>query len=386
MIDVVLLECANYDADRLAMTINKGVALLGGWERFIRPGMKVLLKVNLIGPKPPESAAVTHCEFVRAIGRILKASGCEVWIGDSAGGAIAGIAPTAHAMDVARYSTVATEEGFLVKNFEREGSRQVSPADAPERVYHLAAPLFQADLVINLPKLKTHSSGTFTGATKNLFGSVPGLRKAEYHRMAPNTHDFGAVIADINLCVKPSLHIMDGVVAMQGKGPTAGTPFAAKKILMSADALALDAVACAMLGLRIEELPIFDSSRERRLGEWRLDRIRLLGGVAEPPRLHGFDVPKAIKIGKVSGKAFGIVIDLLKKRPRIVLSACKDCGTCVESCPVGAIDQPTKSIDYSKCIECLCCHELCMNNAVELRHANRLLAFVDRTRVPAAAQ
>jgi len=228
--------------------------------------------------KTPESAAVTHCEFVRAIGRILKARECEVWIGDSAGGAIAGIAPTAHAMDVAGYSTVATQEGFSIKNFEREGSRQVSPADALDRVYHLAAPLFHADLVINLPKLKTHSSGTFTGATKNLFGSVPGLRKAEYHRIAPNTHDFGAVIADINFCVKPALHIMDGIVAMQGKGPTAGKPFAAKKILMSTDALALDKVACSMLGLRIEELPIFDSSRERGLGEWRLEQIRLLGG------------------------------------------------------------------------------------------------------------
>ncbi len=386
MADVVLLECVDYQADNLVAAFDKGAALLGGWERFVRPGMKVLLKVNLIGPKPPESAAVTHCEFVRALGRILKARGCEVWIGDSAGGAIAGIAPTAHAMDVAGFSAVAAQEGFTVKNFEREGSRQVSPVDAPQRVYYLAAPVFQADLVINLPKLKTHSAGTFTGATKNLFGCVPGLRKAEYHRIAPNTRAFGAVIADINSCVKPALHMMDGVIAMQGRGPTAGKPFRANKILMSEDPLALDAIACAMLGLRIEELPIFASSIERGLGEWRRNRIRLLGGPGEPPRLQGFDVPRAMKVGAVGGKAFGIVIDLMKKRPRINLSSCKDCGTCMESCPVGAIDRTTRSIDYSKCIECLCCHELCMHRAVELRHANRFMVAAARKRVAAAAQ
>jgi uncharacterized protein (DUF362 family)/NAD-dependent dihydropyrimidine dehydrogenase PreA subunit len=289
-------------------------------------------------------------------------------------------------MDVAGFSTVAAQEGFTVKNFEREGSCQVSPVDAPQRVYHLAAPVFQADLVINLPKLKTHSAGTFTGATKNLFGCVPGLRKAEYHRIAPNTRDFGAVIADINSCVKPALHIMDGVIAMQGKGPTAGKPFPAKSILMSEDPLALDAIACGMLGLRIEELPIFESSIERGIGEWRRDRILLLGGTDEPLRLQGFDVPRAMKVGAVGGKAFGIVIDLMKKRPRINLSSCKDCGTCAESCPVGAIDRTTKSIDYSKCIECLCCHELCMHGAVELRHANRFMAAVARKKAAVAAQ
>lgn len=384
MTDVVLLNCQDYQADRLAAAFDEGAALLGGWERFVRPGMKVLLKVNLIGPKPPESAAVTHCEFVRALGRLLKARGCEVWIGDSAGGAIAGIAPTAHAMDVAGYSAVAAQEGFVIKNFEREGSRQVSPSDAPQRIYHLAAPVFQADLVINLPKLKTHSAGTFTGATKNLFGCVPGLRKAQYHRIAPNTRDFGGVIADINLCVKPALHVMDGVVAMQGRGPTAGKPFAANTILMSTDPLALDAIACAMLGLRIADLPIFDSSRERGIGEWRLDRIRLLGGIARPPLLQGFDVPRAIKVGAIGGKAFGAIINLLKKRPSVALSACTDCRTCVESCPVGAIDRSTKRIDYSRCIECLCCHELCMQEAVELRHANRFMAFLGRKRATAS--
>lgn len=189
MTDVVLLEQDDYETDGLIAKLDEGMALLGGWERFARPGMKVLLKVNLIGPKSSDSAAVTHCEFVRAVGRILKGRGCEVWVGDSAGGAIAGIAPTAKGMTVAGYEAVAAEEGFIIKNFEREGTKAVSSADAPERVYHLARPAFDADLVINLPKLKTHAAATYTGAFKNLFGCVPGLKNADYS----------------SACVKPAL-------------------------------------------------------------------------------------------------------------------------------------------------------------------------------------
>jgi uncharacterized protein (DUF362 family)/Pyruvate/2-oxoacid:ferredoxin oxidoreductase delta subunit len=368
---VVLLECNSYDFSVLTESLNKGAALLGGWERFVAPGMKVLLKINLIGPKSPESAAVTHCEFVRALARILKARGCEVWIGDSAGGAIAGMAPTARAMEVSGMSRVAAEEGALIKNFEREGSRAVAPADAPERVYHLAKPVFDADLVINLPKLKTHAAGTYTGAVKNLYGCLPGLRKAEYHRLAPNTRDFGEVLADINLCIKPGLHIMDGIVAMQGNGPTAGAPYPAGKLLMGTDPLALDAVACSMIGLDIADLPIFDASRRRGVGAWRSEEISLLGGFEKAPRLPGFKVPRAIRVGKLGASVFGGLITFMKKRPVIDLADCVDCGSCVEGCPVKAIDRPTKVIDYGACIECLCCHELCMHGAISLRRVRR---------------
>jgi len=366
MTDVVLLDCASYDQELLAARLDEGMALLSGWERFVHPGMKVLLKVNLIGPKPPDSAAVTHREFVRALVRRLKALRCEVWIGDSAGGAIGGLAPTQRGFEVAGYARVAEEEGATLKNFEREGSVEIAPPDAPDRIYHLAKPVFDADLVINLPKLKTHSAATYTGAWKNLFGCVPGLKKAEYHRIAPSTHEFGQIIADINACVRPALSIMDGIIAMQGKGPTAGTPYPAGKLLFSADPLALDAIAVSMLDLDIEKLPIFDSARKRNLGEWSLERIALHGDHPTPPRLAGFNVPKAIRVGAVSGRLFGSMIDMLKKRPLIDLEACKNCGTCMESCPVGAIDRASKAIDYAKCIECLCCHELCMYGAVKL--------------------
>jgi len=173
---VVISDCNEYNLELLTRKLNAGIALLGGWEKYVSPGMKVLLKVNLIGPKAPETAAITHPEFVRALVRILKGLGCAVWIGDSSGGAIAGIAPTARSLKVSGLEQVAREEGAEIKNFDREGVVEVTPESGLGGKMYIAKPLFDADFVINLPKFKTHSAGIYTGAVKNLFGCIPGLR------------------------------------------------------------------------------------------------------------------------------------------------------------------------------------------------------------------
>ena len=111
MAKVVIKECKSYDLNQLISKINNGIEILGGWNKFIEPGYKVLLKVNMIGPKSSDSAGVTHCEFVRAMVRILKERGCTVWIGDVSGGAIGGMAPTARSFKVTGYEKVAQEEG-----------------------------------------------------------------------------------------------------------------------------------------------------------------------------------------------------------------------------------------------------------------------------------
>lgn len=379
MSKVVISDCNEYNLELLTRKLNAGIALLGGWEKYVSPGMKVLLKVNLIGPKAPETAAITHPEFVRALVRILKGLGCAVWIGDSSGGAIAGIAPTARSLKVSGLEQVAREEGAEIKNFDREGVVEVTPGSGIGGKMFIAKPMFDADFVINLPKFKTHSAGIYTGAVKNLYGCIPGLRKAEYHRLAPDPRDLGAVLTDIHQAVNVGLHIMDGVTAMQGEGPTAGSVYPAGKILMSTDPLALDTVAVAMLGLGIEDIPILQSARTRELGESSLKEIELAGDYFSPPKLKGFKLPKRLKnIKPRNYKVVIKVIDILKARPRVNLKACKHCNMCVESCPVQAIERGTKVIDYSLCIECMCCHELCEHKAVELRRDNRILDFFGR--------
>ncbi|HMM31684.1 MAG TPA: DUF362 domain-containing protein [Clostridia bacterium] len=371
MSKVALLECKNYDTECLISKINAAVEALGGWDKFVHPQDTVLLKVNLIGPMASETAAVTHAEFVRAVVRILKALNCTVWIGDSSGGAIAGVAPTAQSFKVAGYAKVAEEEGAFIKNFDREGVVAVQPQSHCEETMYLAKPLFDADVVINLPKLKTHSAQIFSGAVKNVFGCIPGLRKAKYHKAAPNPADFGEVICDIHEATKIQLHIMDAILAMQGEGPTAGTVYHAEKILISEDPLALDTVAAKMIGMDVADVPMLQTARKRNLGESNLKNITLTGDYVSIPRLTNFKLPKRFKKAtKRNSKALVKVIDFFNTKPRVNLSKCRKCNMCVESCPVQAIDRETKQIDYSACIECMCCHELCMFKAVELKSNN----------------
>lgn len=371
MSKVVFKDCMTYEIQGVIDNINAGIELLGGWEKYVKPGNKVLLKVNLIGPKDSDSAAVTHSEFVRAVTRILKALGCEVWIGDSAGGAIAGIAPTGMSLKISGLEKVAQEEGAAIKNFDSEGVITVKPESGITENMHLAKPMFDADVVINLPKLKTHSAAIYTGAVKNVFGCIPGLKKAEFHKLAPDPKQFGEIVSDIHKACRIQLHIMDGIISMQGEGPTAGEPYQAGKILISEDPLSLDTVGARMLGLSVADVPILDTAKERGLGESNLEAIELLGDYKEIPRLKDYTLPKRFgKTGKQNYKALIKVIDFLKARPVVDKKLCRNCNVCVDSCPMKAIDKESKSINYDTCIECMCCHELCMHKAVRLKKDN----------------
>lgn len=379
MSKVVVNECQNYNIENVTEKINSGIELLGGWDAFVKLGMKVLLKVNLIGPKPPESAAITHCEFVRALTRILTQKGCLVWIGDSAGGAIAGIAPTTQSLEISGLKKVAEEENAEIKNFDKEGTVDMGDNHSVIDRLYLAKPLFDADFIINLPKLKTHSACIYTGAVKNVFGCIQGLRKAEYHKAAPNPKDFGKMLVDIHEATKIGLHIMDGITAMEGEGPTAGSVYSANKILMSTDPLALDATAIKMIGLDINDIPILQAAIDRKLGESDQDEIEIRGDYIEAPLLQNFVIPKRFTSKKKNDYDAVIkVIDFLKTKPKINLKKCQQCNTCVDSCPMHAIDRTTKKIDYSKCIECMCCHELCRYQAVDLKRVNPVAGIMTK--------
>lgn len=375
MSQVVIKECRDYEIGQLTTAIREGMEPLGGFQSFVKPGDHVLLKVNMIGPKSSETAAVTHAEFVRALIRLLREEECQVSIGDSSGGAILGKSITGQSFAVAGYEQVAREEGANLVNFDKEGAVLAQNSSSREDLY-LAKPIYDVDVVINVPKFKTHSMGVFTGAVKNVFGCIPGLRKANYHKTAPNPREFGEVLADIHQAATFSLHIMDAVVAMQGDGPTGGFPYPAGKILISKDPLAMDTVALEMLGLKIRNLPIFTASRERGIGESNLGNIQIDGDFKEIPRLAGFKLPKLFAARKTPVFRLLIpVVNLLKTKPMVNQNRCKHCNVCVESCPVFAIEKDSKRIDYSRCIECLCCHELCLHQAVDLKRANPISAL-----------
>jgi uncharacterized protein (DUF362 family)/NAD-dependent dihydropyrimidine dehydrogenase PreA subunit len=367
---VIILDQNDYDEERLAETIERGMALLGGWDKYVHPGMTVLLKPNLIGPEAPELAATTHPALIRLLCRKLKGLGCTVWVGDSAGGAIGGITQTAKSLEVSGIADAALDEGAIIKDFDKEGVTEFTTAGG-EKMY-IARPAMEADLVINLPKLKTHILAGFTGAVKNLFGCIPGLKKGAYHAQAPTAAGLGAVLADINEAVRPGLHIMDGITAMQGNGPTGGTVYPAKVLMFATDALAMDATAMRMVGLDIEKTPFYRPAIERRLGQWRTERITIAGDHDCPPRLKGFKLTQNRGREMVGAGALTYLVSFLKTVPEVDLKTCTGCNACSDSCPVAAIDRETKKIDYGKCIECMCCHEMCIYKSVRLKRKNPL--------------
>ena len=172
---------------------------------------------------------------------------------------------------------------------------------------------------------------------------------------------------------------MDGITAMEGEGPTAGNPYPAGKILISTDPVAMDVIASKMIGLNIENVPILIRAKEREQGEGDLSKIEILGDYKKIPLLKDFKLPRKLKnIKEGNYKILIKVIDFLKTRPMINQKICKKCNMCVESCPVCAIDKETKIIDYSKCIECMCCHELCLHKAVELKKNNKLAGLLTK--------
>lgn len=375
MSKVVISKCESYELENLKKTIQESVEVIGGWGKFIKKDQKVLLKVNLIGPKKAEKAATTNPEFVRAVGQLVKAQGAKVFVGDSSGGAIAGMAPTKKSFTVSGIEKVADEEGFTIVNFDEVGPLLVELSGNHNKDLYITKAFSEMDVVINLPKMKTHSMGIYTGAIKNLFGGIPGLRKALYHKNAPNPIDFGEVLADIHCAIdNMPLHIMDGVISMQGEGPTAGSPYPAAKILVSEDPLALDRIAIGMMGINPDRVSILGASIKRNIGEWHLDKIEVVGDASV---LENYELPKGYTQNIIRDHSkVKTVIDFFKVVPVVNQKKCIGCDSCVDSCPVEAIDRGTKLIDYELCIDCLCCHELCMSEAVDLKSNNKMVNVV----------
>ncbi|MCK8058206.1 MULTISPECIES: DUF362 domain-containing protein [unclassified Fusibacter] len=375
MSDVYVSDCESYDVLLMKRVIQDTVDELGGWDKYVRSGQRVLLKINLIGPKKPEHAATTNPEFVRAVGQLLKEHGADVYVGDSSGGAIAGMAPTKKAFVTSGIQKIADEEGFTILNFDELGPVLIEDKTNYTNDLYITKAFSEVDVVINLPKMKTHSMGIYTGAVKNLFGAVAGLRKAKYHKESPDPLQFGEVLADIHMAIdNMPLHLMDGIVAMQGEGPTAGDPYAAGKILISEDPLALDRVCIEMMGIEAERVSILKASIKRGIGTFDKSKINVHGNA---DRLEGFTLPrrysqsKVVDYSKVKG-----VIDFFKAVPVVNRKKCVNCNSCVDGCPVKAIDRDTKFINYDLCIDCLCCHELCMIEAIDLKSDKKLVNVV----------
>lgn len=369
MYTVVLKECKQYNVELIKNQLLASIEAIGGLNQYVNEGEKVLLKVNLLMKKRPEEATTTHPAFVEALAGILIDHGCEVVIGDSPGGpftvgALKGIYKACGYEEIS--SRLPVELNMDVGSVE-----VVNDKCKILKKLSVIKVLKDVDKVISVSKLKTHGMMRFTGAVKNMFGTIPGLIKAEYHFKMRGIEEFSDMLVDVCLNSEPVLSFMDGIVGMEGAGPSAGEPRPVGVILASNNPYALDLAAVEIVGMDPDTVPTVQRCIERGFIPSRANDLNLVGDPIEGFIISDFKIPK---IGnpeflRNAPKPIKNMADmLLKPRPIFDNDTCIGCGECARCCPPVAIDMVKKrpKVDLEKCIRCYCCQELCPAKAVDI--------------------
>jgi uncharacterized protein (DUF362 family)/ferredoxin len=380
---VVLARVASYDRAAVGRAVRRSLELLGSSLSLAGPVIAgdarvsgapgpsgvsgpVLLKPNLLAPAAPEECATTHPMVFAETARALRERGYALAYGDSPG--------FGHRLPaVARRCGFAHEAealGIPLAEFEL-GTDVHRPSASVHRQFHVARGVLGARALVNLPKMKTHGLTTFTGALKNVFGVIPGFRKAEYHVTHPDLEGFSRMLADLNGLVRSSLVVMDAIRGMEGNGPRGGAPVDVGLLIVSDDPVAVDAVSCRIAGIDSARVPLLAMAEEAGVGRAASGRIELRGDPVEGLVPRRFALPPAHLARKVPPLLFRWAKNLMVPKPVIVPSLCRRCGECVKACPVQpkALSQEAGGVPrytYGRCIRCFCCQESCPHKAIEI--------------------
>lgn len=361
---VSIVRAHDYDYAELYAAVGKGIELIGGLAKIVPPGSKVFVKINhLPPPSPAEKGIITHPVFVEVVLGLLKEAGADITVGDDiASGAGDGF-------QVSGFRQMCQRAGVRLTNLREAGFVEtVCNGHFLEKVY-LSTISLDADVIINLPKLKTHSLCVFTGGVKNMYGNIPSGLRQKFHAEYMKSEDFSQVLTDIFSAVRPQLTIMDGIIAMEGEGPAAGSLRRLGVILTSQDTVAVDAVATKIIGLNPMDIHTTRYSDERGLGVGNLQNIEVIGERIDDVMVPDFKPPAGVvnalarRIPRVLPR---FILDQLSIKPSVIEHRCSGCSECEKICPVGAISVSGEvaKIDYGICIQCMCCHEVCRFNAI----------------------
>lgn len=366
-----LYQVSEYDQDKINSAVEKMMMELDILSD-LRPEMKVVIKPNLIMAKPTSVPATTHPAVIRGVAQWLRKNGINnVTLAESSGGPymaeymktiyrVCGILPLADVLTINEdFSSrpVNTQEGFKNHSF------------------NMITPIIEADYIINICKLKTHSMTGVSAGIKNLFGVIPGLEKPQLHYMWPDIEDFSNMILEIAQTVKPNLTVIDAIDAMEGNGPTGGTSHPLGLLLGARDFYTQDYFATTLMKIDPSNIVMIRQAMEK--GLVHKDEIELRGD-AIPEGLTPFEIPDSRKLdfsnfmpgplGKIFAK---IAAKVLKSFPKVDNSKCIGCAKCAESCPQKIIKIKNKKAVFPRkgCISCFCCQEMCPAKAISVKKA-----------------
>jgi len=367
---VAIERCSAYEPDKLDAALKK-TAQASDFPNVT--GKTVLLKPNIVMDSAPEKAVTTHHVFLEAVIRLVKERGAShVLVGDSPG--IQGPNFTASGCGIGEAAKRCGAEWI---DFTRGTIDLKCPEGKIQKSFTVSKVLQSVDLVISLPKLKNHQLMYYTGAMKNLFGLVPSIKKSAFHVRYPSRESFASMIVDLNVAVKPAYAFMDAVVAMEGPGPSAGTPKKVGLVLASSNLLAMDIAASAIVGYPPQLIPVTREALARKI--WLNDFSEIEYPLLKPEEVTVQDFVR-IPFKKTGNQLLDFITPRPLKRliasknpiPVIDHNACVCCADCVKICASNAIKQAEQNgtmrilIDKNKCIRCYCCHEVCSEKAIKI--------------------
>ncbi len=359
---VVVANCPSYSSGEVKSALTEVVEAMGGLSSFVQLGQTVLIKPNLFSSHPPEHAVTTHPEIVRQVIELCARAGAErIWVGDSPVGAQEEKTLWQQTgMDKAVSGTPAELKSWHVRQ---------KPVSCGSDILAIPEWYDDVDVVISLPKLKTHCLTTMTCGLKNIYGLVSGQAKLQFHMKYPSPLTMSAFLVRVFAKLKPHLTIADAVMAMEGNGPAHGHPLPVGVLLASRDAVALDAVGCVALRFLPSTVPMIRLAAESKLGHMDTSTIDCIGSGV--PRLHAACMKPSMSrfLRYIPEPLFRLSTVLWQLRPKIMVKHCSKCGNCVTNCPTKTIHENNgiPHINQKDCIVCFCCMESCPQGAIALQ-------------------
>lgn len=369
---VSIVPLGDYDLVGAKNALAECLGKIGGLD-FIKEGMTVIIKANLVSAMKPETAATTHPVLLSALTDMLRERGATVIIGDSPGG----LYTPQHLASVYRATGMheCEEHGAILNTDFGEGTAHFEDAVVCNN-FSYTTYLDKADVIINFCKLKSHGMMGMSSAAKNIFGVIPGVIKPEYHYRFPSYEEFSDMIVDLDEYFHPTLSIVDAVVGMEGNGPTAGTPKRMGALLASHSPHTLDMIAATLIGFTPFEIPTLEAARRRDLVPERVEDVVLYGDLESmivpdfervvERRSLGFWGESKNPIKNFFGR---IAAAILETKPALDAKLCVGCGVCRNICPAKAIviKDGKAIIDRKLCIRCFCCQEFCPKSAMKVK-------------------
>jgi uncharacterized protein (DUF362 family)/NAD-dependent dihydropyrimidine dehydrogenase PreA subunit len=361
-VTISLKHCARYELKMVRDALDELLEPFKDELSRVKRGDLVLLKPNLLSGHPPEDAVTTHPVFLEAVLRYFLDCGAKPVIGDSPSPVHKDIEQI---FEITGLTKLRKQYNVPLVHFDRKGWNLKRIRG---REYPIAKSIDEADFVINLPKVKTHNLTILTLGVKNMYGVIPGFRKAFLHKEYPNAVDFSEVNLDIYLLSKSFLTIYDGIIGMEGEGPASGgDPVSLGFILATNCAMSADLFIADFLGLQRNRFPLFLALKRRGFDAERdVEYCGDAPGSFEQKELTFPGTSQLNYIPAILTRSVGIQ---LWARPRIITRICTNCNKCVEACPAEAIEEgPIRPFfKYHKCINCFCCIEICPHRCIEVK-------------------